>query len=75
MLCERCHEREATVHLTRCNGDTGEMTKHDLCEPCATHPDGGAISPRALRGWKSCGPDTEQLDEFIERVYGSGGKA
>lgn len=32
MLCERCHEREATVHLTSVMGD--EVTKTDFCEEC-----------------------------------------
>ena len=32
MLCERCHEREATVHLTKIMGP--EMTKRNLCKPC-----------------------------------------
>jgi len=34
MLCERCHEREAMVHVTRCFAPSGEMTRHNLCEPC-----------------------------------------
>jgi len=64
MICERCHEREAMVHVTRCNGDTGEMTKHDYCEACATDPDGGGISPRELRGgWTSYGPGDTRTDE------------
>ena len=64
MLCERCYEQEATVHVTRCDVDTGEMTKHDFCESCATHPDGGAISPRVLRGgWTSYGSGDTRTDE------------
>jgi len=55
MLCERCHEREATVHITNIFGPTGETKKQDFCEACATDPEGGGISPRALRGWKSYG--------------------
>ena len=32
MLCQQCHEREATVHLTQIVGD--KMTRRDLCEVC-----------------------------------------
>lgn len=32
MLCQKCHERDATVHLTQVVGD--RMTKRDLCEVC-----------------------------------------
>lgn len=33
MLCVKCHEREATVHLTVIDGD--KVTKRDFCEECA----------------------------------------
>jgi hypothetical protein len=36
MLCERCHEREVTVHVTHSDGDAGTTTKHDFCESCAS---------------------------------------
>ena len=32
MLCQQCHEREATIHLTQIVGD--KMTRRDLCEVC-----------------------------------------
>jgi uncharacterized repeat protein (TIGR04138 family) len=32
MLCQQCHEREATIHLTQVVDD--KMTKRDLCEVC-----------------------------------------
>jgi protein-arginine kinase activator protein McsA len=34
MLCERCHQREAIVHVTSVVGPSGEMTKQDFCESC-----------------------------------------
>jgi hypothetical protein len=58
MLCERCHEREAIVHITRANAAPGEMTKHDFCEACASDPEGGGILPGETSGWTSYGPDT-----------------
>lgn len=33
MLCAKCHEREATVHFTKIDGD--KVTKRDFCEECA----------------------------------------
>jgi hypothetical protein len=33
MLCHKCHQREATVHLTFISGE--KMQKKDLCEVCA----------------------------------------
>ncbi len=33
MLCESCHEKEATVHLTHVVD--GKIHKHHLCEECA----------------------------------------
>jgi protein-arginine kinase activator protein McsA len=33
MLCDKCHQREATVHLTFMFG--GKMRKKDLCVECA----------------------------------------
>jgi len=32
MLCERCHEREATVHFTKIAGE--HMTKQNWCKVC-----------------------------------------
>ena len=39
MLCERCHERKAIVHVTRIIAPLGEMTKHDFCESCFRETD------------------------------------
>jgi len=64
MLCECCHQQEATVHVTKCNGSKGELMKHDYCEACAVDPQGGGIPPRALRGgWTSYGPEDTRTDE------------
>ena len=49
MLCERCHEREATVHVTNIFGETGETKKQEFCEACATDSEGGRISSRASK--------------------------
>ena len=37
MLCEKCHQREATVHLTFMFG--GKMLKKDFCETCGPTED------------------------------------
>jgi protein-arginine kinase activator protein McsA len=50
MLCERCHQREAKVHVTDCNGNTGAMTMHDYCEACAADPQGGIVGVRGFDG-------------------------
>src|SRR5580658_3844066 len=34
MLCERCQEREATVHLTLVLSPADEVTRHDYCQSC-----------------------------------------
>lgn len=34
MLCEICHEREATVHLTLCASAECPVTRRDFCEQC-----------------------------------------
>ncbi|NLO37622.1 MAG: hypothetical protein GX112_14915 [Clostridiaceae bacterium] len=33
MLCERCQQQEATIHLTQTR--QGEMTEHHFCDSCA----------------------------------------
>jgi protein-arginine kinase activator protein McsA len=40
MLCEKCHEQEATVHITKIFGDTGDTKKQDFCEACAADSEG-----------------------------------
>lgn len=47
MLCNNCKEKEATVHLTKVDGD--KMHKVDLCETCSKEknvndPTGGSLS-------------------------------
>jgi hypothetical protein len=34
MLCEKCHKREATVHLTSCVAGESGVIHHDFCEDC-----------------------------------------
>jgi hypothetical protein len=34
MLCERCHSREATVHLTLVNWHPADLSEHALCDTC-----------------------------------------
>ncbi len=34
MLCEKCHKREATEHLTSCVAGESGVIKHDFCEDC-----------------------------------------
>ena len=33
MMCERCQQQEATIHLTQTR--QGKMTEHHLCDACA----------------------------------------
>jgi hypothetical protein len=37
-LCERCHEREATVHETIVDVVADMVTNHNYCESCADDP-------------------------------------
>jgi protein-arginine kinase activator protein McsA len=56
MLCEICHEREATVHNTEIAGDV--QKSRDLCEQCcqATDPAQAGNLAAALRaGCRYCG--------------------
>jgi len=34
MLCEKCHQQEANVHVTLVDAPYGDVTKHDYCESC-----------------------------------------
>ncbi len=49
MLCESCHQREATCHLTSILGDL--MHKRDLCQGCfeALSPGAGTVAAAASR--------------------------
>ena len=35
MLCEKCGQREATVHIVQCTSPGGVAGKKDLCEECS----------------------------------------
>src|SRR5882672_1562785 len=54
MLCERCHEEQATVHVTCVLDRTTEAVRHDLCERCYQesdfHDKGTSV------GWTSYNP-------------------
>ena len=54
MFCERCHKREAIVHVTRVDAPSGKMTKHDFCEECFRETDSGTGD--ATAGWTSYDP-------------------
>jgi len=54
MLCERCQEREATVHVTNIFAETGETEKQDFCEACAADSEGGRISSGASKDMGTC---------------------
>ena len=54
MLCEQCHEREATVHVTMIVAPSGTMTKHDYCESCFRQNDTHAKA--ATAGWTDDSP-------------------
>src|SRR5947207_2274034 len=53
MLCEKCNQRSATVHLTQIVHRV--MTKMNLCESCAT-PLMEQLSPSQTIGDSSLGP-------------------
>jgi uncharacterized repeat protein (TIGR04138 family) len=64
VLCEKCHEREATIHVTQVIAD--KVTSHDYCESCgepvlAQFQDENA-RPRPL---ESAGIWSEALDQFL----------
>ena len=42
MLCETCHQREATVHTSTIAGD--EITKVNLCVECSEEANPGLVS-------------------------------
>jgi protein-arginine kinase activator protein McsA len=62
MVCEQCHEREATVHVTKEVAPSGTMTKHDYCESCFSQTDMHAKA--ATAGWTSYSPpQSKESDE------------
>ena len=46
MLCNNCHQNEATVHLTQVI--EGETTRAALCKTCAEPLTKGSITPQQL---------------------------
>ena len=48
MLCDKCHQREATVHLTFMFGD--KMLKKDFCEVCGPTEDQMRQDPSQVLG-------------------------
>jgi protein-arginine kinase activator protein McsA len=34
MLCDQCHEREATIYFTAVAAFADEVTNHNFCAPC-----------------------------------------
>jgi len=54
MLCERCHEREAIVHVTKVIAPSGEMAKHNFCESCDREID--TDQPVEHDGWTNYDP-------------------
>ena len=57
MLCQQCHERNATIHINSVFG--GKMTKCDLCEVCGAEYMDPVYLPKAidLRTFPAGGPD------------------
>src|ERR1039457_5740213 len=57
MLCQQCHERNATIHINSVFG--GKMTKRDLCEVCGAEYMDPVNLPKAidLRTFVAGGPD------------------
>jgi protein-arginine kinase activator protein McsA len=61
MLCEECHRREATVHITTIAGD--DLTKVHLCAKCSegAAPDLAAVLQAGCHycggAFHCCGPD------------------
>jgi protein-arginine kinase activator protein McsA len=74
MLCERCKEREATVHITTVSPSTGDAEKHNFCETCFQQTDApdGALNA----GWTSYDPpsshkpvvDWQKVEDILARV-------
>ena len=72
MLCQRCHKREATVHITEIAGEV--MAKRDLCTECAPSDVYSEIIEQ--RCHYCCGdfactaPDVTAKDERSQKLWG-----
>lgn len=60
MLCEKCNEREATVHLSFLDWTTGELTKH-LCDPCSEGADATLSKPYGSQPTSPLPSDVEHI--------------
>ncbi len=63
MLCEKCQQREAIVHLTKIFGD--RMTRENLCEPCSRDV-GLPMSAGVQAGWTSYPPQPSTVWELAD---------
>ncbi len=54
MLCEQCHNTEATVHITEVVA--GQMTKRNLCEACWNETESSEKWKGKTGGWTSYDP-------------------
>lgn len=69
ILCQKCHEREATVHVCKIDGDT--VTKGDFCEECATEPTLKGIELENLTDMLASGqPHAPTRDEILQCFAG-----
>jgi protein-arginine kinase activator protein McsA len=56
MLCEKCHQEEATVHVTEVVAEAPEeMKKHDFCEACFSQTELAKKVNSKAAGWASYG--------------------
>ncbi len=55
MLCERCHEREAIIHITAVRD--GQMKKENLCAGCEEEHLKHLLKDIPTAGWTSYGPN------------------
>jgi hypothetical protein len=66
MLCEKCNEREATVHLAFLDWPTGELAKH-LCDSCSEGADATCSKPYGSQPSSPLPTDVEQIsaEQFL----------
>jgi uncharacterized repeat protein (TIGR04138 family) len=61
MLCNQCHERQATIHITQVVGN--KLAKRDLCEVCGKE----FVDLARSRGWDRCGiPPFDQSEKILD---------
>ena len=70
MLCQQCHERNATIHLSFIVGD--KMTKRDLCEVCGAEYADPANFRKSidLRTFTAGGPDQMISQLIVASLHG-----